>query len=235
MNDWQEEKDAPQTKEAADNRSGLGDTGRGAMQGNDLAQTPESDLRWTAQDGTADHVIYGQAVEDALDDPDKGINVYNNEHVTKPDGSEGIIDTRINNVIVDYKTHDMSNWTVRQATNFGHEHGQQVQDYVQSPDTPADAEGYVIAAGRRPNDPLAQQAYTRTLAEHDVGVKYPAGGEPQDIVNSAREAYQEANTTPPLGHVPQSAFGEAGYARRVETGAEKPEVKHFSPGGPERR
>jgi hypothetical protein len=38
-----------------------------------------------------------------------------------------------------------------------------------------------------------QQTYTGTLAEHGVGVKYTAGGEPQDIVNSVKEAVNETN------------------------------------------
>ncbi|MBK8904564.1 MAG: hypothetical protein IPM53_25520 [Anaerolineaceae bacterium] len=191
-----------------------------AMKGNDL--------NWTPQDGTADHLIYQNAVEDALDDPDNNVNVYNNERVTNLDGSQGIIDTRINNTILDYKTNDMSNWKTGDALRYGHEHGQQVQDYMESVDTPDDAKGYIIAAGRRPIDPQVDETYANTLGEHNVGVKYPAGGEPVDIVKSADEAFLETSSAPPPEHPPKSAFGEKGDAERAESGAEKTEKEHFS-------
>jgi hypothetical protein len=185
MNDWEEINATKDVKPTAKSEANLSEKGIGSMQG--------KDLNWTAQDGTIDHAIYEQSVEDALDDLENDVSVYSNEQVTKPDGSQGLIDTRVNNTILDYKTNDMRDWTTANAAHYGHEHGQQVQDYVESPDTPADAKGYIIAAGRPPRDPQVQQTYTGTLAEHGVGVKYTAGGEPQDIVNSVKEAVNETN------------------------------------------
>jgi len=166
---------------------GVGDAGMLSMQGDDL--------HWTAQDGTADHVIYQDSVEDALDDPDKGMSVYNNERVTNSDGSQGIIDSRINNTIVDYKTNDMSRWSVADATRFGHEHGSQVQGYVESVDTPADSQGFIIAAGRPPGDETVQEAYVQAADQHQVEVKFTRGGEPEDIVSSVEEAVTETRMT----------------------------------------
>lgn len=186
MSDWKETQDTGEAKPQPEAKPMFGETGKRAMQGDDL--------QWTAQDGTADHVIYQYSVEDALDDPDQDVYVYNNEKVTNPDGSQGVIDTRINNTIIDYKTNDMSLWSVSDARRFGYEHGRQVQGYVESPDTPDNARGYIIAAGRPPRDPKAQEAYTSTLAEHGIGVKYTAGGEPDDIVNSVNETLQDTQS-----------------------------------------
>jgi hypothetical protein len=172
--------------------AGLSPAGMKAMQGETEVKTENpSDLKWKAEDGTAAHTIYERSVEDSLDDQDKDVSVYSNEVITLPDGQTGIIDTRVNSTIVDYKTHDMSNWKKADAIHFGHEHGQQVENYVNSPNTPTDAKGYIIAAGKPPADASVQQKYTDTLAGHGVDVKYPVGGEPEDIVTAVEKAVKE--------------------------------------------
>ena len=220
MSDWKEVQDVNDAEPQPELKKQFGETGQRSIQGNDL--------HWTAPDGAIAHDGYQRAVEEALDDTDNGVSVYNNEQVTNPDGSQGFIDTRINNTILDYKTNDMSKWTSGDAVRFGHEHGKQVQGYVESPDTPDNAKGYIIAAGRPPQDTQVKKTYTNTLAEHDVGVKYPSGGEPQDIVNSVDEAFHESNVSYPSDHHPKSAFGKIGNAERIESGAEKTEKEHFS-------
>jgi len=52
--------------------------------------------------------------------------------------------------------------------------------------------------------------------------------------NQDQASPPESGPHPPEGYTPPSAYGEKGFAERVESGPEKKEVKHFS-GGPERR
>ena len=144
-------------------------------------------LSWTAKDGRDGHAIYGRTVEDALDDTDKGVNVYSNEQVTLPDGRNGFIDTRINETIIDYKTHDMIDWTEADAKHYGNEHGEQVRGYMESPDTPDDALGFIIATGRSPDTDGVWKVYQDTLAEYGVGVRYATGGKPNDVLNSVKK------------------------------------------------
>ncbi len=158
------------------------------------------ELDWTARDGTILHTAYEDAVDDELGDPDNGVYVYNNYEVTieKEDGSltNGVIDTLIEHgdkaTIVDYKTNDMSDWTISEAIHQAHEHGQQVKEYVDSPDTPSNAEGLIIAAGRSSLSSDAQQAYIDTLASYDVEVKFTEGGTPEDIVDAVEAAMSDS-------------------------------------------
>lgn len=154
-------------------------------------------LRWTAQDGTRIHKIYEQSVEDAIDDVDNDVAVWNGEAVgvSREGRLYGVIDTSIEHgdhtTIVDYKTHDMTDWTVAKAKRIGKEQGKQVESYVRSPQTPSDAQGYIIAVGRRPKDVEVEKAYVEVLAKHGVKVKFAEGGEPEHVVKAVREAMSQ--------------------------------------------
>jgi hypothetical protein len=117
--------------------------------------------------------------------------------VTKPDGHEeqGYIDTLIEQgnkaIIIDYKTHDMSSWTLADAEYFGHEHGPQVQEYVHSPGRPSNTTGYIVAAGRSPDDAQVKEAYAATLSLYGVEARFPCGGEPEAVAQTVRQIAQE--------------------------------------------
>ena len=65
-------------------------------------------------------------------------------------------------------------------------------------DLPTDTKGYIIAAGRLPADPAVKQTYIDTLALHDVEVRFPAGGEPKDVAETARQIAAERGHLQPI-------------------------------------
>lgn len=129
---------------------------------------------WSAKDGTGAHDLYETAVEDALDETatrDGVCREVSSEMMT----SAGEIDTYIQKgnkgLVIDYKTHDMSNWTVSNAQVYGKEHGQQIQQYMTaiSQDTASysvpfeNLTGYVVAVNKLPKNPQALQTYLAAL------------------------------------------------------------------------
>lgn len=166
-----------------------------------LEEGQPKDLKWTALDGTGVHTIYQEMVDCEIDDTSNGIEVYNNEGVNLSEGV-GKIDTLIAHkgytTIVDYKTHDMTNWTLAYAERLGREHGQQVKGYVDGTQIASGIKGYIIAVGRLPRDAEAKAAYVQAVAEHGVDVKFTEGGEPEDVVKAVREAMQQTEQTTEL-------------------------------------
>lgn len=140
--------------------------------------------------GTFAHEAYQVAVGERFDDVDHNVPVI----VTKPDGSQaqGYIDTLINDrVIIDYKTNYMPGWSISDAVRYGHEHGRQVQEYVQSEGTPADARGWIIATVP-PESADVRTTYVDTAAQYDVGVKF-AGEDTESVVKAVSEAVAESD------------------------------------------
>lgn len=140
--------------------------------------------------GTFAHQAYEWAAEEHFEDAESNRSVI----ITKPDGSEaqGYIDTLIDErVIVDYKTNDMRAWTVADAQRYGNEHGQQLKGYVNSPEMPSDARGWIIATVP-PESAEVRQAYTDAVGVHDVGVKFSESEQQEDVVEAVSEAVAES-------------------------------------------
>ena len=110
----------------------LGGRGASAMQGD--TDTP-------TKFGTFAHESYGYAAEDKYGE---GADVERRVGVTKPDGTlaEGEVDLIKGNALIDYKSNDMRGLDDGRGENARtRQHGQQMKEYVDSPDTPADAKG----------------------------------------------------------------------------------------------
>ncbi len=140
--------------------------------------------------GTFGHGGYEWAAEERLDDVESNRSVL----IIKPDGSEaqGYIDTFINErVIIDYKTNDMRDWGEAEARRYGNEHGQQVQEYVNSPEMPDDARGWIVATVP-PESAESRQAYSDAAGVHDVGVKFSASEQQEDVMEAVSEAVAES-------------------------------------------
>ncbi len=147
----------------------IGKKGQGAIQG------------WSAQDGTGTHRLYEDSVEDALDETAERDGVCR-EVSSEMSTSAGNVDTYIqkgkNGLVIDYKTHDMTNWTVADANRYAQEHGQQVQGYMTaiSQDgadysVPSDKlAGYIVAVNKLPQEEKALQAYQDVL--NSFGVQF---------------------------------------------------------------
>jgi hypothetical protein len=148
------------------------------------AQGPET----PAEFGTFAHEAYGYAAEDKYGDR---ADVERRVGVTKPDGrmAEGEVDLTVGNALIDYKSCDMRDWTASEASAAAREHGQQMKEYVESPDTPANAKGWIIATVP-PNSQEVRDAYSGRLKEYGVGVEF-AKGEDQASVMRATDAAVE--------------------------------------------
>ncbi len=99
-------------------------------------------------------------------------------------------------VIIDYKTNFMPSWSVSDARRHGNEHGRQVQEYVESEGTPDDARGWIISTVP-PKSEQVRQAYSDTLAEYSVGVKFSQGEDQASAMTAVTEAVEESG--PSLG------------------------------------
>lgn len=171
----------------------LSDVGIGAMQGdgNNLDKIKVVDTTAPARFGTFAHEAYQVAADARFDNVDHNVPVI----VTKPDGTEGqgYIDTLINDrVIIDYKTNYMPGWSVSDAIRYGHEHGRQIQEYVQSNDTPADAQGWIIATVPPGSDDV-RTAYVDALAQYQVGVKFSADEDQDSVMDAVSDAVLESD------------------------------------------
>ena len=139
----------------------LSPVGMKAMQGE--TDTP-------AKFGTFAHEAYGYAAEDRYGD---AAYIERRVGVTKPDSSlaEGEIDLAVGNALIDYKTCYMRDWTTTEARAAASKHGQQMKEYVDSPDTPANAKGWIIATVP-PDSQVVRDAYATTLNEYNVCLLY---------------------------------------------------------------
>jgi len=170
--------------------------------------------------GTFAHAAYEVTAYDRFD------NVVNEEpvRITKSDNTQtwGRIDTIVNNrVIIDYKTNDMRDWDVDRARAAGRswEHGPKVKAYVDSPDTPTDSQGWIIATVP-PRSEQVRQAYSDTLAEYSVGAKF-AEGEDQDSVMKAVAAAVEDTETGLTSEVAELSGDQLGMQSLDSEGSEE--------------
>lgn len=158
--------------------------------GEDIGAISEAEPMTPQTFGTFGHGVYEWAAEEQFEDAESNRSVI----VTRPDGSEaqGYIDTLINErVIIDYKTNDMRAWSVADAQRYGNEHGQQVQEYVNSPEMPSDARGWIIATVP-PESAEVRQAYADAVGVHDVGVKFSGSEQQEDVVEAVSEAVADS-------------------------------------------
>ncbi len=157
---------------------------------------------WTAQDGGDLHRYYEYAVEDALDETalqDSGCREVFSEF---PTAENGRIDTFIKKdnkgLIVDYKSHDMSDWSVSEAIRQAQDHGRQVQNYMASITESEGIDssnvwGHIILVGKLPKDKEALEAYQTTLNTFNVGMETSSTGEEKDIVDIVKGLTQKHN------------------------------------------
>jgi ATP-dependent exoDNAse (exonuclease V) beta subunit len=173
--------------------------GMKAIQGSNKA-AKENNLQWTAKDGTMYHSYAQQAVDSSIDNVDKNVEVTNNLPVTKTDRYEnqkyGIVDTLVedngHNTLIDYKTNDMSHWTIEEATRYGNEHGAQVASYIKSPEVPPSTRGYVLAIGKLSSSPEVTKAYEAALKKHGIETFFVGGdGKSEGVVKAVRSAMRK--------------------------------------------
>lgn len=161
----------------------LGSTGMKSMQG-EVVNTDTPTVF-----GTFAHEAYEDAAEEKYgDDADRERRVG----VTRPDGSlaEGEVDLMVGNALIDFKTNDMRDWSTGEARTAGHKHGQQMKEYVDSPDTPSHAKGWIIATVP-PNSQEVRDVYATTLSEYGVGVKFAKGEDQASVMKEVDKAVRE--------------------------------------------
>jgi hypothetical protein len=178
--------------------------GQKSMQGPADAKDKTIDsLNWSHEDGTCFHTICQQAVQDEIEDVDQGVEVANGQEVSLlndvGEPKKGVVDSIIEhqgqNTLVDYKTNDMSQWSIVDASRFGQEHGSQVQGYVQSPEIPKGAKGYIISIGKPSTSLEVTKAYEDALKQHGVDVVFAQGGTPEDVVSAVKTAMNKTRSS----------------------------------------
>jgi len=199
MKEGKEPRDIPEEERPESSKDKiLSENGRKSLQGSVFVSNAISQP-WSAKDGTNYHSISQQSVEDSIDDIDNGIEVTNNLPVKvkdeNGDDQYGIVDTLIedngNNTIIDYKTHDMSTWTISDAIRYGYEHGSQVNGYMHSPEVPRSSRGEIFAVGKSSSSDDVAQAYVKAVGEYGVGTVFVPGGEPDDVVRAAKASMKK--------------------------------------------
>ncbi len=144
-----------------------GEKGRGAMQG------------WTALDGTNLHMLYEGVVEGALDQTALHEGICR-EVSSEMGTSAGELDTYIKKgnqgLVIDYKTHNMSGWSLGDAEKYATEHGSQVQKYMHTISQDgvgysipaANLAGCILAVGKLPEKPQVLSTYQTVLGSFGV-------------------------------------------------------------------
>jgi hypothetical protein len=159
--------------------------GQSAMQGK----------KWTPKDGTHAHQYYELAVEDALDQTAKS-NGACREVYSEMTNSAGTLDTYIRRgekgIVIDYKTHDMTEWPQADALREGKKQGEQVLRYLTAicKDENILAQhihGYVIHTGKPPNDMQVLNAYRSELNDHNIGLAPCKDGDAKSVVNAVKK------------------------------------------------
>lgn len=139
--------------------------------------------------GTFAHEAYGYAAEDKYGD---AADIERRVGTTKPDGSlaEGEVDLAVGNALIDYKTCDMRDWSTTEARVAARKHGQQMKEYVDSPDTPADAKGWIVATVP-PDSQIVRDAYAAVLSEYNIGVKFAKGEDQASVMKAVDKAVKD--------------------------------------------
>jgi len=156
----------------------------------DTSESVQTSYQWTAGDGQGIHQYYEGAVEDAFDQTAESEDGDDREVYSEEGTVAGYIDTFIcrgnDGIVIDYKSHDMQNWSVSDARRYAQAHGLQVQGYVEAlkaeDNHPNNVTGYVFACNRLPSNPEVFEAYKSTLAQYGIQVISPVSGEAEDVV-----------------------------------------------------
>ncbi len=178
--------------------------GQKSMQGPiEAKDTARNGLNWSHEDGTRFHSICQQSVQDGIEDVEQDVEVINGQEVSllsdTKEPKKGVVDTLVEHqgqyTLVDYKTNDMSQWSVVDAARYGQEHGSQVQSYLQSPKIPQGARGYIISVGKPSPSIEVTNAYKDALKQHEVDVVYAQGGNPDDVVSAVKTAMNKTQSS----------------------------------------
>lgn len=130
------------------------------------------------------HVAYQRVADNFFDEveAERPVRV----HTESDEELNGRVDLVIDeNQLVDFKTNDMRQWSVGEATRFARAHGKQLRDYVDSPDTPDDSVGYIVSTVP-PEDAAARATYQDVTAEYRVKVVFSESEQPEDVMTELK-------------------------------------------------
>lgn len=132
------------------------------------------------------HIGYGIAAYHKYGASDYEVNV-----VLK-NGKGGRIDSIINdNIIVDYKNHDMRRWNESEAIRHAKKFGEKLKEYIDCDYTPKDSKAWIIAVAP-PGDVEIRATIENILETYGVGIKYCSGAEINDVMDAVDEAVRDS-------------------------------------------
>lgn len=149
---------------------------------------------WSPERGKELHNIIEALLEDNLDttafflEDELNCEIYSEYPIP-----EGKIDTLVKkgegSLIIDYKTHNMENWTIKDAQKHGELHSLQVNTYLnsKSPDIPKYRTGYIILCNQGSENEQILTEYMKTVLDKNVLVEICESGEPEEVVDIVRD------------------------------------------------
>jgi hypothetical protein len=112
--------------------------------------------------------------------------------VLDQDGTEhdGFVDLVVHEkYLFDFKSDDMRSWNETSARERAEKYGKQMQQYMESPDTPEDASGWIIATTPSESDEVTK-AFEETLDQYGVKVRYSKGVEAQSVLDEVESVLE---------------------------------------------
>ncbi len=140
--------------------------------------------------GVFAHQAYKAAAYDSFDDVDEEVPVI----IKGEDGSEqqGYIDNIIDDqVLIDYKTHDMRNYSSAEAEVLAENIGKKMQEYVKALGDSSEHKGYIISTVP-PESNEVRKAMEATLAKYDVRIIFSESEQPEDVIKSVKKAVKDS-------------------------------------------
>lgn len=146
-------------------------------------EATEEKRGWTRQDGSGFHQLVEETVEEKYDqtavhDDPKSDRTVESEKILS-DGRR--IDTLITKdnkgIVIDYKTHDMANWTEAKAIIFADLYGPTIQGYtqMQNDGVPLDTQGYIVFCNNLPKGEGVFNLLCTRLSHYGVKVEVVEG------------------------------------------------------------
>ena len=169
---------------------------RDQVEQGELEEVEKKEFKEPMHFGSFAHEAYGLAAADRYEnsETEQTISVLDEEGFHVNDGRIDLIVGEKN--IVDFKTNDMREWTTEDAVKFAKEHGEQVQGYMNSPDTPEESKGLIVSSVPPKNEEV-RKAYAEALADFGVEVGYSSGEDQDSVMEVVDSFVSEVEPDPP--------------------------------------
>jgi len=85
----------------------------------------------------------------------------------------------------------MRGWSAADARRYAHDHGRQLKEYIDSPDAPSNAKGWIVATVP-PESESIRKIFSETLDQYGIGVKFTKSEDPTAVVEAVKSAMRDS-------------------------------------------